>query len=236
MAVLLVLVIERKIPHEKRSGTDDAHIALEDVYRLGELVERGFSEEFSELGEPYLVGEKLAVFVLCVGHCAEFVEVENLFVLAWPLLPEKHGASELYPHKHGDNRVKPAENDKSRERADNVKRSLYALFINAVRDMLAVHKLTLKSEAALDYFDNNLLLFLCHFDIAGQAHTAFKDIRADVPAVLSRNKVVVLKNRLQVHWLPDRSALCVVNNKLFENFRRTGLSVACYKLGVVLRA
>ena len=49
-------VVTREVAHEERTRADDAHVADKDVPHLGELVEGGGAEEFTEGGETHLVG------------------------------------------------------------------------------------------------------------------------------------------------------------------------------------
>ena len=90
------------IPFGEGSGADKAHISFEDVYELGELIQAGFAEEFSDFGDAGIVvdledralgfveGFEFSLFLLCsLDHGPEFAEAESPFVEADAVLGEK---------------------------------------------------------------------------------------------------------------------------------------------------
>ena len=83
------------------SDSNDAHIALQDVPQLGQLIEAGLADKLAHTGNARVVLDlehgtihlvliqQIVQFCLCIGaHGAELIELEGLAVAADALLAE----------------------------------------------------------------------------------------------------------------------------------------------------
>lgn len=86
----LLRAVERQILNQQRSRAYQAHVALEHVPQLRQLVEAAVAHKPPQPRYPQLVRQKIALRVAPVVHGPELQNPENLAVLAGPLLPEKH--------------------------------------------------------------------------------------------------------------------------------------------------
>lgn len=83
------------LTHDKGTGTNKAHIALQHVEELGKLVDAGFSEEAAHAGDVGVrIGKiRSSGFVRSVDlHCAEFINLEKIAVFANTVLAEDNRA------------------------------------------------------------------------------------------------------------------------------------------------
>ena len=85
----LLFAVQRKIIHTERTWADERHVALEDVDELGELVNRGGSNETAYLGESDGIGEEVALSIALIGHGLELDDFEDLAVKTLALLVEQ---------------------------------------------------------------------------------------------------------------------------------------------------
>src|SRR5438045_2221562 len=91
--------------HDQGPGTDETHLAPQDVDELGQLIERGAPQKASDTRDARVVGEleqpaglvevnQLGLEPLgAVDHRAELDDREALAVAPDPRLPEEHGAA-----------------------------------------------------------------------------------------------------------------------------------------------
>jgi hypothetical protein len=91
------------VAHQQRARADDAHITLQNIDKLGQLVERGGAQELAVLRKTLLIGQRIAVFVRFAGHGAELDQAKNLLVLTGTLLGEEGIALHLHRAKHRQN-------------------------------------------------------------------------------------------------------------------------------------
>ena len=108
-----------------RPGADEAHVALEDVEELGQLIHRALADQGAEPGLAVVhVFAPAGVFAAVHPHGAEFVHVKVLFVLAHTLLPENDGTGGGQLHADGgDQHQRRGQNDEY-QRADDIRRPL----------------------------------------------------------------------------------------------------------------
>ena len=111
MSMFLLFIIIRQVFYKKRSGTDYAHIAFQDIDRFGKFVERGFSQELAELRQSHGVRQQLSVLISLIRHGAELIELEDLFILTGAILLEQYGTTELYSNQYRYDRIEPTEHD-----------------------------------------------------------------------------------------------------------------------------
>ncbi len=102
-AALPVLVETVVIPDRERPGAYQAHVALQDVYELGQFINAGFAEKFSSSGNSGVVFyfEYRTAYLVQVlyffhpllricYHGTELIEPESSFSPAHPILHEEH--------------------------------------------------------------------------------------------------------------------------------------------------
>ena len=94
-----------ELPHivgHLRPGTHQAHVPLEDVEELGQLVDGQLPQDGAKPGLAVVhVPAPAGVLVRVDPHGAELVHFEELFVPAHPLLPEDHRPGGGQPHPDG---------------------------------------------------------------------------------------------------------------------------------------
>lgn len=79
--------------HHVRTRAYHAHIAQENVDKLGHLVEAGFAQKRPQAGDPGIaLGGLLLVGVLVHAHCPEFEAVKGFSTFSAPLLHEEDRA------------------------------------------------------------------------------------------------------------------------------------------------
>lgn len=127
---------EDHIPHQLRPGANDGHVTPQNVDGLGQFVQAGCAQGLSKTGQPDLIRQQIAVFIPCVGHGAEFIQLENLFVFARSWLGKQHRAPQLDPHQDSQDGVQPTEYDERRQCTDNIKDSLHIPLVDA---LLSLH-------------------------------------------------------------------------------------------------
>ena len=132
VAAVLLGVIPGQVLHQQGPGADDAHVALDDVERLGQLVQGGLPQDAAIPIEPYLVRQQLAVLVLPVVHGAEFDELKNLFALARPLLGKEGVAAHEDGSQDHQDYVKPAKHDHCSQPTQNIQGPLEEPLIGAI--------------------------------------------------------------------------------------------------------
>jgi hypothetical protein len=80
---------------KQRPGTNETHVALQDVERLRELVETRRTEEPSHSSQSLLVRKEIPLLIADVPHRAELVEGEDVSAAACPILDQQHWPSEI---------------------------------------------------------------------------------------------------------------------------------------------
>lgn len=119
--VMRIIVIQ--ILDQKRSGTDDAHVALQDIEELRKLVQRSGTEDAPEPVQTLAVRKELAVLVPLIAHGPELVQLENLAVPARSVLGEEDRRAQLNPDDDGQDQIEPAEKKEEQNRDYDVKES-----------------------------------------------------------------------------------------------------------------
>ena len=126
--------LERRVAVEvaqrERARPDDAHVAAEDVEELGQLIERGGSQEMAQLGDALLVGQVHTVLVAGIGHGAELHEAKRLVALAHALLAEQDGRTNGYADNQGQHQHRQAEHQQGEEGQENVQQSFETVFVH----------------------------------------------------------------------------------------------------------
>src|SRR5208283_2412700 len=77
---------------KQRSRADQAHIPLEHVPELRQFIEAGAAKEFSQRGQPLLVGQQFPILVAGFDHRAELIKGEYAAILAHSRLHEQRAA------------------------------------------------------------------------------------------------------------------------------------------------
>ena len=85
--------IKREILHQQRSGTDEAHVALEDVPQLWQFVEGGRAYETADFCQAVRIGQKPSLRVAFVGHGLELDHMEYSAVFTGAFLSEESSRS-----------------------------------------------------------------------------------------------------------------------------------------------
>mgnify|MGYP006955619280 CR=1 FL=1 len=94
-----------------RAGANDAHITLQDIPQLGQLVDAGLADKLAHTGNAGVVldlehraihlvlVQQIVQFCLCIGaHGAELIELEGLAVAANALLAENRRSGRPMGH------------------------------------------------------------------------------------------------------------------------------------------
>ena len=66
-------VVMLQIPNQQRPRPNHAHIPLENIEKLGKLVQTRGAQQSAEFSQPIPVGQQIAVFIPRIGHGTEFV-------------------------------------------------------------------------------------------------------------------------------------------------------------------
>ncbi len=90
-----------EIPHQQRPRTDEAHVALEHVDQLRDLVDAQATEHAAESRETLRVGEQPSPPIAAVVHGAELEQREGLPVQARPRLSKQHRSAHRGPDPNG---------------------------------------------------------------------------------------------------------------------------------------
>ena len=125
------------LPAQRRAGADEAHVALQDVEQLGQLVEAGAAQDVADLGDPGVTGQlEQRARALVVGlhggqpglgvdaHRAELEHPELGVAPADPLLAEQDRTAVLPLDQDGDDRQHRRGDEQQRAGDDDVERPL----------------------------------------------------------------------------------------------------------------
>lgn len=93
VATALELGIPGQVFGQQWAGTDEAHITLEDVPELRQLVETTGAQETAERRETPLVGKKHTARVTGGGHRPEFEKRKGSLAKADAMLSKQHRAA-----------------------------------------------------------------------------------------------------------------------------------------------
>src|SRR4029453_4414665 len=110
-----------------RAWADQAHVAFEDIPKLGTLVEPQFAQPTSEGSDPRIGFARVNIFVLlrrAQAHCSEFKNNERFLVPANPFLLKKNRTSFSDPDEQGDQREKRSANDQRNRGHDEIEQAL----------------------------------------------------------------------------------------------------------------
>src|SRR4029453_8004706 len=97
-----------------RARADQAHVALEDIPKLGKLVEPQFAQPTPEASDPRIAFTRVNIFVLlgrAQAHRSEFKSNERFLVPADPFLLKKNRTSFSNPDEQSDQPEKRSAND-----------------------------------------------------------------------------------------------------------------------------
>lgn len=121
----LLLELVHKVG-QLRPGAHQAHVPLEHVEKLGQLVDGEFADEGAEPGLPGVgVGAPSGVRGGVHPHGPELVHIKGLFVQTHPLLPEDDGAGGAELHPRGGKQHHRGGQDDEHQRARNIHGPLY---------------------------------------------------------------------------------------------------------------
>jgi len=122
------------------AGSDEAHIAFEDVPELGELVELGIAQPFAEGGDAGIAigGDgRTAVTGFGLVHGAEFENVEGLVMAPGAETFEEDGAFGVALDGDGDYGEEGGEDDQCDEGDDDITEALESAF--EVERLIGIH-------------------------------------------------------------------------------------------------
>ena len=111
---------------ESGARTHEAHFAGEDIEQLRQFVNAGFPDKAPDLGDVRLgVAELMrrSVRIRVYVHGTELQNLEDLFVLADPVLLEEHGALAVDLDGDRDDQHREQEQNDREERAKDIKAS-----------------------------------------------------------------------------------------------------------------
>ena len=128
-ALLLIVAVLGHFSGEGRSGADDAHVAFENIYQLGQLVQAGFADELTHSSNPgvipdfengpihFVLVQQGFQLVLCIGtHGAEFIEIKRLSVPTGSLLNKNRAGGGIVNHNgQGDNQHQRRQDNQSNQ-------------------------------------------------------------------------------------------------------------------------
>src|SRR3990170_1185850 len=89
VAARLFGCISLKILHQERARPDQAHLPLENVEKLRDLVETPFTHPPSKRRQPVGIGQNPAAWIVCTLHRSEFIKSEYFSAPPWPFLDKE---------------------------------------------------------------------------------------------------------------------------------------------------
>ena len=114
-ALLFVVAVLFHLAGKCRAGANDAHIALQDVPKLRQLVEAGLADKLAHAGNAGVIldlehravhlvlFQQIVQFCLCVGaHRAELVELKRLTISSNTLLRENRASRRVIKHEYNE--------------------------------------------------------------------------------------------------------------------------------------
>ncbi len=124
-----------------RPGTDDRHVALENVQELGQLVEAGAAHEPAEARDPGVVpgGLQDLIAVLADAHGTELIDDEGAAAQSAAPLTEHRPAPALNPNEERDQQQQGRENDKTHTGPGDIDHALQAVARQATGPFLQPH-------------------------------------------------------------------------------------------------
>jgi hypothetical protein len=94
--------VQREVLDPERAGSDQAHVPLQHVEQLGQLVQAGGPEEPADPADTGSIGQRLAFRITEVVHGTELVDAEDPAVQPRSVLHEQHGPAHREPYHQGD--------------------------------------------------------------------------------------------------------------------------------------
>jgi hypothetical protein len=98
--------LQDRIPLDKEgtlwARTNKTHVALDDIYQLGKLVEASRAEELAKIRNSRVIfcsPDRAAVFFGIIDHCPEFQQRKKPAILSDPLLAKDNTAGRGYSDK-----------------------------------------------------------------------------------------------------------------------------------------
>ncbi len=170
---------------------------------------------FSKFCQALFIRQQFPSVIPLIGHGAELVQAEYLLILSRAKLLENHRTSQLYTNEDGYDAIQPAENDHSRQRAENIN-SLFMYrqyipsfpFFNGSTPSRS-RSLFPAPQASSYYRWADIALWKKYPYPYPRSHPEYRHCFWR-PATIPNNKRVVHKDRLRVHRLPDRTTLGIV--------------------------
>lgn len=173
------LVVHRGVHEHVRARADDAHVALEDVEELGQLVDVGAAHQVAERELAGVVLRGLQrVGILIDVHGAELVAIKLLSVHARALLEEEDGAGRLLLDDDADDECDGDEKQAHDAGEDDVERALPEAVAQLEQraGVVGVDKIVGKLDGAQWYFADAK----CRWDV----------VEVDEPLVAERDDAV----------------------------------------------
>lgn len=118
-----------------RARADEAHVALQDIGALGELIDGGSANDLSDLRDT---GVALAAVDAGAGmlgihdHRAELIDIEFFRLIAEAALTEDHGLARFEINRQGREQIDRGQKQHHGERDDDIEKALTKLAIHGV--------------------------------------------------------------------------------------------------------
>ena len=124
-------IVTRQIVDKQRTRPHDRHVALEDVPKLGQLVQAGGAQPPAERGEPHLVGKQGPFGIPFVRHGSELADAKQPPVLARAHLAENDRPAQPGGDQHGHRQKHGREQHQPHDRKEHVQQPFDAPAVHA---------------------------------------------------------------------------------------------------------
>jgi hypothetical protein len=118
----------RRVPlevrHEKRTWSDQTHLAAENVDQFGQLVEAPVTQSLPNRVEPLHIREEMAVCAIPFSHRSELEDREGFAAESRALLAKENWPTQRCQDHNDDNCEERGERDQDGENQHNVESSL----------------------------------------------------------------------------------------------------------------
>jgi len=102
------------------AGADEAHVAQQHVDEFRQFIQRGGAQEFAHPGGAFFIRQELAFRITCVGHGAEFDDVEGQAAAADAFLQEEGVAALEEQQHHEEEQQERGEGEQHEQRGGEV--------------------------------------------------------------------------------------------------------------------
>ncbi len=233
VATSLLSIVERKVLHEQRPRANEAHISLENVDKLWQLVNGGGANETANRGKALAIRPQISLCITAVVHGFELDDLEDSLIHARAFLRKEDvaaiGNRQQQHRAQNDWRKQHQQQKGSAEITQGFEKS-------------HVHQFLI--EAGADDGDDARLLFGRHLVVGGQAEAAVEDVHAHVQRqailphaatgdvgvgsgaaiALAGDEGVHAVDGLHVHGLTDLAPLGVAFCESFQNLGGAALA------------